>query len=388
MTRRRKKQNTGILAWLARAAIFLIMLVIAAIAFTVDQVKPTSDTQNSPPTLRPTSTGRTATSAGLIKIYFTTPDLVYPDKRDQRNASPLEQAVIADIAAAKRSIDVAVFDFDLNELGEALIAAKQRGVTVRMVIDSENLAAPEVSEITGRLSNAGVPITFDDRSAFMHNKFLVIDSQIAWMGSWNMTENDTFRNNNNMLRLRSQLAARSFQEEFNQMFDGIFGPKKAIHQRPEIILDQTPIRIYFSPEDGVAKYILAELQQAKKSIRFMAFSFTADPIAQAMIEQAKAGLTVQGVFERQNASGTGATFAELQSGGVDVLEDGSCYILHHKTIIIDDRIVITGSYNFTNNAERSNDESLVIISDPEVASIYQAEFERIHTQATSPLRCQ
>jgi phosphatidylserine/phosphatidylglycerophosphate/cardiolipin synthase-like enzyme len=168
----------------------------------------------------------------------------------------------------------------------------------------------------------------------------------------------------------------------------VFGPKKAIHLRPEIVLDETPIRIYFSPEDGVAKYVLTELQKAKKSIRFMAFSFTADPIAQALIAQAKAGITVQGVFERQNATGTGAAFAELQSGGVDVLEDGNCYILHHKTIIIDDRIIITGSYNFTSSAERSNDESLIIITDPEVASLYRAEFERTYTQATSPLRCQ
>jgi phosphatidylserine/phosphatidylglycerophosphate/cardiolipin synthase-like enzyme len=313
---------------------------------------------------------------------------VYPDQPNQRKVSPLEQAVITDVTAAKRSIDVAVFDFDLNDLGDALIAAKQRGVVVRMVIDSENLASPGVSEITGRLKKAGVPITFDDRSAFMHNKFLVIDSQIAWMGSWNMTENDTFRNNNNMIRLRSQLASRSFQEEFDQMFDGVFGPKKAIHVRPEIVLDHTPIRIYFSPEDGVAKYVLTELQKAKKSIRFMAFSFTADPIAQALIAQAKTGITVQGVFERQNATGTGAAFAELQSGGVDVLEDGNCYILHHKTIIIDDTIVITGSYNFTSSAERSNDESLVIITDPEVANLYRAEFERTYAQATSPLRCQ
>jgi phosphatidylserine/phosphatidylglycerophosphate/cardiolipin synthase-like enzyme len=388
MSRQQPTQGPGILAWLARAAIFLIMLTIAGVAFTVDQRSTPPNAQPSIPTLTPTSAGRTAVSAGLINVYFTTPNLVYPDQPNQRKVSPLEQAVITDVTAAKRSIDVAVFDFDLNDLGDALIAAKQRGVKVRMVIDSENLASPAVSEITGRLKHAGVPITFDDRSAFMHNKFLVIDSQIAWVGSWNMTENDTFRNNNNMIRLRSQLAARSFQEEFDQMFDGVFGPKKAIHLRPEIVLDETPIRIYFSPEDGVAKYVLTELQKAKKSIRFMAFSFTADPIAQALITQAKAGITVQGVFERQNATGTGAAFAELQSGGVDVLEDGNCYILHHKTIIIDDRIIITGSYNFTSSAERSNDESLIIITDPEVASLYRAEFERTYAQATSPLRCQ
>lgn len=395
MTRRKKPKPVGFMAWLARIAVFLVLLVIAYIAFVEEQSATTPDSPTSipnlPPTtsLPPTSTGRTALSAGLIKIYFTTPELVYPDRRAQRKKSTLEQAVIADITAAKRSVDVAVFDFDLNEVADALIAAHERGVKVRMVIDSENLSTPEVSEITGRIQDAGVTIVFDERSAFMHNKFVVIDSQIVWMGSWNMTENDTFRNNNNMLRLRSQLAARAFQEEFNQMFvSGLFGPKKSILQHPQIMLDDTPIRIYFSPEDGIAAYILTELQQAKQSIRFMAFSYTADPIAEAMITQAQAGMLVQGVFERQNAGGTGAAFEELQSGGVDVLEDGSCYILHHKTIIIDDRIVITGSYNFTSSAERSNDESLVIITDPEIASAYRAEFDRTYALAKSPLRCQ
>ncbi|HMO56365.1 MAG TPA: phospholipase D-like domain-containing protein, partial [Roseiflexaceae bacterium] len=75
------------------------------------------------------------------------------------------------------------------------------------------------------------------------------------------------------------------------------------------------------------------------------------------------------------------------AGGVDVLEDGNCYIMHHKVIIIDDRIVITGSYNFTASAETSNDESLLIIDDPTLAAAYVAEFDRLYAQATNPTRC-
>ena len=119
----------------------------------------------------------------------------------------------------------------------------------------------------------------------------------------------------------------------------------------------------------------------------MAFSYTADDIASAMIAQAKAGLVVQGVFERQNATGTGADFAKLKSGGVDVLQDGNCYILHHKVIIIDERTVITGSYNFTGSAERSNDENLMIIDDQAVARTFLDEFNRTYAQAQAPTRC-
>ena len=137
----------------------------------------------------------------------------------------------------------------------------------------------------------------------------------------------------------------------------------------------------------MAKHVLARLAAAKKSIHFMTFSYTADAISDAMIAKLKAGLTVRGVFETQNAGGSGADFTRLKQGGVDVLEDGNCYILHHKVIIIDERTVITGSYNFTGSAERDNDENLVIVDNPAVARAYLEEFARVYGQAQSPTRC-
>jgi phosphatidylserine/phosphatidylglycerophosphate/cardiolipin synthase-like enzyme len=106
-----------------------------------------------------------------------------------------------------------------------------------------------------------------------------------------------------------------------------------------------------------------------------------------MIARAKAGLVVQGVFEKQNANGSGADFTKLKSGGVDVLQDGNCYILHHKVIVIDERTVITGSYNFTGSAEHGNDENLVIVDDPALARAYLEEFQRVYAQAQAPTRC-
>ena len=56
-------------------------------------------------------------------------------------------------------------------------------------------------------------------------------------------------------------------------------------------------------------------------------------------------------------------------------------------MIIDDRIVITGSYNFTKSAEKSNDENLLLIESPALAAAYQAEYARIKEQALNPLTC-
>jgi phosphatidylserine/phosphatidylglycerophosphate/cardiolipin synthase-like enzyme len=391
MARRRKPQRSRSMFDPGRIAIVLIIIALIAIGYLYEQnaAPPTSEAP-AQPTAAPRRTappGGTSASGGLIQVYFTTPSIVYPDVPAQRRQPPLLQAVIADLNAAQRSIDIAVFDFDLDDLADALIAARGRGVQVRMVIDSENLEDAKVSKVAGRLEQGGVPIAMDDREAFMHNKFIVIDQRIAWTGSWNMTINDTYRNNNNFIRMSSQLAAAAYRQEFEQMFDGTFGPRKSVFQRPQIRLDDAPLDIFFSPEDGVAQHVLEQINNAQGSIRVMAFSFTSSEIADAIIERQAAGVVVQVVMERQNASGTGAVFGRLESGGVNVLEDGSCYILHHKAMIIDDQIVITGSYNFTNSAERSNDENLVIVSDPALARAFVEEFDRIYAQAQSPTRC-
>ena len=72
---------------------------------------------------------------------------------------------------------------------------------------------------------------------------------------------------------------------------------------------------------------------------------------------------------------------------MDVLEESNCYILHHKVIVIDERPVLTGSYNFTGSAEKDNDENLVIVDDPNLARIYLEKFERVYAHAQAPARC-
>jgi len=288
----------------------------------------------------------------------------------------------------RASVDLAVFDFDIPALTDALLRAAARGVVVRLVVDSENLDTPEVSEQTGRLQRAGIAVHFDRREPFMHHKFIVMDGVVTWMGSWNMTDNDTWRNNNNMLRFASRQIAADYTNEFGQMFEGRFGTGKSSGTPfPRVRVGGAQIEVYFSPEDGVAKHVLQRLAAAKRSIHFMTFSYTSSAIADAMVVQAQAGLPVQGVFERQNAGGTGSAFSRLRQGGVDVLEDGNCYIMHHKVIVIDERTVITGSYNFTSSAEKDNDENLVIVDDPALARAYLDEFERVYAQAQSPTRC-
>lgn len=327
-------------------------------------------------------------STGAFQAYFTTPYLVYPDDRDNRTPPPFEKALLADIAAAQRSVDVVAFEYNLESLADALVNAHERGVNVRLALDEENLEDPEDAEWAGKVEEAGIPISWQESTAFLHSKFAIIDDAIVWMGSLNFTNNGTYRNNNNLLRFTVPALVENYTAEFEQMMGGTFGnSKESLAPNPVIMVDDIKIENYFSPQDRPLETIVNYVMGAQKSIRFLTFSYTSDEIGEAMIARKQAGVEVQGVFESRSSRGIGAEFERLEAAGVDVLEDGNCYTMHHKVIIIDDAIVITGSYNFTKRAEETNDENFVIIQDAELASTYVEEFNRVYDQAMNPTRC-
>jgi len=326
--------------------------------------------------------------AGSIQAFFTTPWLVYPDEPERRTPPPHETALIADIDAAQQQVDVAVFEYNLPGIADALIRAVERGVIVRLALDRENLEKPEMAEWAGQVEAAGIPIAWQDSTAFLHSKFVIIDNTLVWMGSWNMTVNGTYRNNNNLLRITIQPVVANYATEFEQMFAETFGnDKESLSPYPLKEVGAVTIENYFSPQDRPAPRLVEWLAGAQSSIHFMAFAFTSDEVAQAMVDRHAAGVTVQGVFETRNAGGIGSEFDTLQRQGVAVLDDGNCYTMHHKVIIIDERTVITGSYNFTARAEETNDENLLIVDDPTLAGQFMEEFERVYDQAQHPTQC-
>jgi len=204
---------------------------------------------------------------------------------------------------------------------------------------------------------------------------------VLWVGSWNLSVNDTYKNNNNVLRFAIPELAANYTAEFEEMFvNGLFGPRSpAATPYPVIQLsDGTEIETYFSPEDNPRAALLARLRQAEREIDFMAFSFTDSEMARILLEKARNGVRVRGVFEARNATSESSAYNTLRQAGLDVRLDGNRYTMHHKVVIIDGRIVITGSYNFSASAAESNDENLLIITNPELASRYQAEFEKVY----------
>src|SRR5690606_35285116 len=138
----------------------------------------------------------------------------------------------------------------------------------------------------------------------------------------------------------------SYQAEFNEMFgSGAFGPRSSRGNSVSYTDRGVPIQTLFAAEDDVLEAIIGKIDQAQTSIHFMAFSFTEDAIGDAVLERANAGTTVQGIFERVGSETSFSELTRFFCAGLDVRQDGNPFILHHKVIIVDERIVLTGSFN-------------------------------------------
>lgn len=292
-----------------------------------------------------------------------------------RDPSGIDDALVAFLESARESIYCAVYDLELQRVADTLIARHKAGVNVRIVTDSEYRDRQALRSCV----DAGVPVAFDGRSAFMHNKFCVVDGLRVWTGSTNFTSNGVFANNNNSLLIDSPKLAINFAVEFNEMFDGrVFGrggSQPTPH--PELEVGGVRIECYFAPEDHVQREIIHELRDAERTIDFMAFSFTSQEIADAIAARIEHGVNVRGLFERRCAGSRYSQDDFLRAKGAHVFLDSNPDSMHHKAIILDAETVVTGSYNFSKAAEQENDENVLIVHDRALAEAFRGEFERL-----------
>lgn len=351
--------------------------------FGTETQTPIVVTATSPAASAPTAANA---SGAWWEVYFTDPVNINNPEDWQ---SSIEGRLIEKINAAQTSIHIASFEFDLTPVAEALIAAKQRGVDVRWVTDDES--GLEADEEPGHgqfamLQNVGIEVRSDTRSALMHNKFWIFDGQIVWTGSTNITENGIFEQDNNTIVIQSPELAAIYEREFQEMWEGQFGPRSpsTLDQQIAMVNGSRIVVVFTSEDPALENAIVPIVNSAEQSVRFLAFSFTDFPLADTMSQRFKAGVDVAGVFETVGSETDAAELKTLMCRNVPVKQDGNPGFLHHKVIIVDERIVITGSMNFSTNAEESNDENVIIIDNPEIARLYMQEFDRVWNLAKDP----
>ncbi|HGY10493.1 MAG TPA: phospholipase [Oceanithermus profundus] len=301
--------------------------------------------------------------------------------------------LLAALAACERSADLALLTLNDTQLGHAIAQTAARGVRVRIFSEREHRAdtlttllagmngqrsgRPQVrpQEALARAVPLGehcerlerVELCYDDRPGLMHHKFAVLDDREVWTGSTNWSYSGWHKNDNDLLRLEGAPAARLFHDAFAALWR-----RKARPPAPATlaVAGGGELGVYFSPGHGEAALarIVRELDRAASEVWVAAFVLTHPRILEALNAAARRGVAVRVLLERRNLLDSRE---ETLDPRVEVRSDANPAAMHLKTMVVDDRVVVTGSFNFTRSAVVRNDETLLVLTQPQLARRYK-----------------
>lgn len=308
-----------------------------------------------------------------IQFFYNLPP------NDHPNGLGLRSNFIEQIQSAQKSIECAIYQINDEKVIQAWGKASKKGVSITLITDSDwyHHSAPEYQNAKRVLKEADIPIIEDKLSHFMHNKYCIFDRGTAkarvWMGSANSTFQDFLWNANASILFKDKEIADIFYEDFKQMASGKFQRKKEkIDYFQKNLGTQSWVEFYFSPYHDVEKQIVKILNEAKESIHFATYTLDNPAIYQALMDKHQK-VEIYGIFNQLGLSK--GPYGKMLDKGMSIRISALRGALHHKFMIVDKRILILGSYNFSANAEHENDESLVIIRDPFIANqFYEAVF--------------
>ena len=203
MTKRRsKKKKQGSFQRLLLSIIIVIVLVVLVQQGIIDEetleewgiLQDTGDNNEVVVEVPPVS-------GDFYNLYFTA--VINSDDESRHRGATVESALISAIDGAQSSIDGALFELNAPDTTAALVRALGRGVQVRLVLDDEH-ALEDPESTAEEVIAAGAQVRSDNRSALMHNKFLIFDGRAVWTGSMNLTRNGIYNNNNNAMLIQAQ----------------------------------------------------------------------------------------------------------------------------------------------------------------------------------------
>jgi len=350
--------------------------------------------------LQSVSTASSNPTLGTINVYFNfsvDTTVAIPGNAAKGNVN-FPQKLIERINAATYSIDMALYSFfDLPQVADALVAAKNRGVKIRFVYDNRT-----IQNNAQTLINAGVPVLkrTSGLSGIMHNKFFIFDARDTiptndwlWTGSWNVSGLEIGWENN-VIEINDPTITQAYKIEFEEMWGSNgdqpnpatakFGIQKTDNTPHSFNIGGRSVKVYFSPSDGTIGKVINTINTANKDIYFALYAFTRSDIATAMNNRFNAGVTdIRGIIDQVNTTGSQYNF--LNSFAQMFGNVGNT--LHHKYGIVDatqpnsNPTIISGSVNWSNAANNDNDENLIIIEDLFIANQFMQEFKRRYNES-------
>jgi phosphatidylserine/phosphatidylglycerophosphate/cardiolipin synthase-like enzyme len=407
----------------------------------------------------------------LIQAYFNqSNDSRYtePYRQQTRSGDHLEELIAVAISSARSTVDIAVQEFRLPRIAQALAHRHRSGIKVRLIVENLYnrpiaLTAPQLAVLPKReqeryaelvqladankdgslsdaeissgdalaiVRDAGIPVIDDTAdgskgSGLMHHKFVVIDGKTVIVTSANFTTSDIHGdfqsaagrgNPNNLLKLESPELAKLFAQEFSIMWgdgpggkpDSKFGVKKPFRPVQKVRVGNAMVAVQFSPvtaglpwQQSPNGFIDRTLASAKKSVNLALFVFSAQQLANTLEAKSQQGVGIRALVDSSFVYRPYSEAMDMMGGsllqdckleavnrplakplttvGIPKLPAGDR--LHHKFGVVDGKTVITGSHNWSEAANRANDETLLIVESPTVAAHFEREFDRLYQGA-------
>lgn len=299
-------------------------------------------------------------------------------------------ALLDEINNAKNSIDIAVYGMDvIPKIYNALQNAKQRDVKIRIVYDKSSSSETDYYTETEKILLLADEYNSDyiaDKPAYtnklMHNKFLIFDNKKVLTGSMNISATGlSDYNANAVVIINSEDIAKLYTAEFEQMLSGKFHELKVKPDLPDkFMLGDTKISVYFSPYDKISEKIIPHIANAREYIYIPAFLITHKGLADALMQAKQKNVDVKIIIDANSVTTRNTKHEQLRRSNIPLKTENYAGKMHSKSIIIDDKYIITGSMNFSNSGETKNDENILIIENPEFAKEYKSYFMYLWTK--------
>jgi len=373
----------------------------------------------------------------------------YVGPRELGAADDLEAVVVQFIRGARRTLDIAVQELDSEPIAQAILDARWRGVSVNLFLEQDYLRTPLRSKkgvpvlpkakagetgqdalrraqwgdddtdlaanrrILAALLRSDVEVKGDFNPKIFHQKFALRDYRggrplrpgrpALLTGSANFTVTDTHRNLNHVFVFNSSLMCREYDREFAQLRLGRFG--REIHgDVPALFgLSGVPAKVLFAPEHTPELEIMKQMLKGAHEVVFAIFTFAGSSgIDDTMVALARSGMKIRGVVDRGQAAQGWAAPKTLAHENIALFQPtraSGVRKVHHKLMVIDERVVVAGSFNYTEPANEYNDENIFVLgsvfrqthglavaADPtgDLARYMKAEVERIIRDLSEP----
>lgn len=326
------------------------------------------------------------------------------------------------VQEAQSSLDVAIYDFKLSgelatTVANAFTQAAGRGVKIRIGYDANKPATQTVAafesngadpapvgteqwlkEHFGDVAGIELKPIISPGSKLMHSKYIVRDLQsdaaAVWMGSANFTDGAWTRQENNIVRLTSSTLAKAYEQDFKEMWESGTITKAGAGDDGQTPVDGASVAWQFSPGEGtkIDEHLASVIKQATAKLRISSMVITSHAVLSALDEMSGKGIALDGVYDGGEMSGIVNEWKKSAGEGhapsKDVLatwgkvsahlvakpsakysETGPHDFMHNKALVKDEELVVTGSYNFSKNAE-GNAENQLTITDAVIAKSY------------------